>query len=58
MTALDLNLLAALDALLTEGSVTGAAARLGLPAPVLASRCERTVRQVARSRSEIIYIYI
>ncbi|MDB5846781.1 MAG: transcriptional regulator, LysR family [Rhodoferax sp.] len=44
MTNLDLNLLLALDALLTEGSVTGAARRLGLSASAMS-------RTLARLRS-------
>ena len=35
MPALDLNLLVALDALLREGSVTGAARRMHLSAPAM-----------------------
>ncbi len=37
MDAVDMNLLAALDALLAEGSVTGAARRLGLSASAMSS---------------------
>jgi DNA-binding transcriptional LysR family regulator len=44
MDALDMNLLAALDALLAEGSVTGAARRLGLSASAMS-------RTLARLRS-------
>jgi len=38
MDNMDMNLLAALDALLAEGSVTGAARRLGLSEPEHAKR--------------------
>jgi DNA-binding transcriptional LysR family regulator len=41
MDALDLNLLAALDALLAEGSVTGAARRLGLSASAMSRTLAR-----------------
>src|ERR1700710_229300 len=44
MLEVDLNLLPALDALLTEGSVTGAARRLGLSASAMS-------RTLARLRS-------
>src|ERR1700712_2748268 len=44
MDAMDMNLLAALDALLAEGSVTGAAARLGLSSSAMS-------RTLARLRS-------
>lgn len=44
MDGVDLNLLPALDVLLTEGSVTGAARRLGLSASAMS-------RTLARSRS-------
>src|ERR1700726_3149239 len=41
MTAVDLNLLPALDALLAEGSVTGAARRLGLSASAMSRTLAR-----------------
>jgi DNA-binding transcriptional LysR family regulator len=41
MTAVDLNLLTALDALLTEGSVAGAARRLGLSASAMSRTLAR-----------------
>lgn len=41
MTAVDLNLLPALDALLAEGSVAGAARRLGLSASAMSRTLER-----------------
>src|SRR5476651_1004717 len=44
MDSMDMNLLAALDALLAEGSVTGAARRLGLSASAMS-------RTLARLRS-------
>ena len=43
MQPIDLNLLTALDALLQEGSVTGAARRMNLSAPAMSrNRCQRT----------------
>src|ERR1700712_1358215 len=41
MDAMDMNLLAALDALLAEGSVTGAAGRLGLSASAMSRTLAR-----------------
>ena len=41
MQSMDLNLLMALDALLTEGSVTGAAERLQLSVPAMSRTLDR-----------------
>src|SRR5947209_1781097 len=41
MQSIDLNLLTALDALLTEGSVAGAAARMNLSAPAMSRTLTR-----------------
>ncbi|MDB5215334.1 MAG: LysR family transcriptional regulator, partial [Myxococcaceae bacterium] len=41
MESLDLNLLATLDALLQEGSVTGAARRVGLSTPAMSHALAR-----------------
>ncbi|WP_164784105.1 LysR family transcriptional regulator [Mesorhizobium sp.] len=38
LAAVDLNLLVAFDALLSEGSVSGAAARIGLSQPAMSKR--------------------
>jgi len=46
MQSTDLNLLTALDALLTEGSVTGAAERLNLSVPAMSRTLDRIRRMV------------
>lgn len=46
MQSIDLNLLIALDALLTEGSVTGAAERLGLSVPAMSRTLSRAREMV------------
>ncbi len=49
---LDLNLLAALDALLEEGSVAGAANRLDLSAPAMS----RTLGRIRRATGDQIMV--
>ncbi|MGP3985522.1 LysR family transcriptional regulator [Streptomyces sp. 3N207] len=51
-SSLDLNLLVALDALLTEGSVTGAAQRLHLSAPAMS----RTLTRIRRALDDPVLV--